>query len=275
MHYEITSPANDRIKWLVRLRDRRHRDSEGVFIVEGERLYQRAIDAGLVPRVTFVSTAGVATTGETVAVAPEALDRASYRSRSRDVLAVFDQMETRLSAIDPGQEPLLLVAENIEKPGNLGAIARSAAAAGASALITVGKAVDPWNPNALRSSTGAIFSLPIALTSWDELEPWLNHLRIPTVAASPDATLTVWQTDLTGPVALVIGAEDQGLSERASSLADARASIPQAEAGVDSLNASVSAGIFLFEAVRQRTADTIGVGRQDGQEPSSSTRPNR
>lgn len=252
MRYQITSPGNEQIKWLVRLRDRRHRDREGVFVVEGERLYRRATSAGLTPRITYVSDTDVATVGQTVSVAPKALAKASYRSVSPDVLAVFGQRETSLSALDPGPDPLVLVAENIEKPGNLGAMARSAAAADVTALITAGDTVDPWNPNALRSSTGALFSLPLAVSSWGELEPWLVERRIRVVALSPDGAQGLWETDLAGPIALVIGAEDEGLSERATALAKERVAIPQSKADIDSLNASVAAAVALFEAVRQR-----------------------
>lgn len=252
--FEITSPSNERIKWLVRLRDRTHRDHEGVFVVEGSRLYQRALDAGLAPQVTFVSDPAIGGVGETVTVAPEVLDKASYRARSQGLIAVFGQLETALDDLDKGSDPLFLIAENTEKPGNLGAMCRTAAAAGVDAVFTVGDTVDRWNPNAVRSSTGAIFSLPVVATSWDELESWVRDRGIRLVAASPDGGTTLWQTDLNGPLAVVVGAEDEGLSERAQSVAHHLVAIPQAETGVDSLNASVAAAVVLFEAVRQRSS---------------------
>lgn len=249
MSYDITSPSNDRIKWLVRLRDRRHRDAEGVFVVEGERLYRRALSAGLDPLITFVSTP-TATVGEPVSVAPEVLDKASYRTRSEGLIGVFPQFEVGLDRIELGSDPLTLVVENIEKPGNLGAMLRTAAAAGADAVVAVGGAVDPFNPNVSRSSTGAVFSVPIAVTTWDQLAPWLEGMKV--VATSPDAAASIWDTDLSGPTAVLIGAEDEGLSERALSAASITVSIPQEKGTTDSLNASVAAGIVLFEAVRQR-----------------------
>lgn len=252
MSYDITSPSNERIKWLVRLRERKHRDSEGVFVVEGERIYGRAIATGLEPVITFVS-ADVRTVGETVRVAPEALDKASYRSRSQGVIAVFPQLSTALGDIELSSEPLILVAEDIEKPGNLGAMMRTAAAAGADALVTVGRTVDPFNPNAVRSSTGALLTLPLAVSSWGDVEPWLTEHGISVVAGAPEGGVPLWEASLLGSVAIVIGAEDAGLSENATSVADQLVAIPQAEAGVDSLNASVAAAVMLFEAVRQRT----------------------
>lgn len=261
MTFAITSPANERIKWLVRLRDRKHRDAEGVFVVEGERLYRRALDAGLEPVVTFVS-GDYSTVGETASVAPDVLDKASYRNRSQGIIGVFPQFEVGIDHITPTPVPLILIAEDIEKPGNLGAMMRTAAVAGADALITVGQTVDPFNPNAIRSSTGALFTLSLAVSSWEATRPWLGKHGIEVVGASPDASVSIWQSDLTGPTAIIIGAEDAGLSEEAWSIAREVVSIPQADAGADSLNASVAAAVFLFEAVRQREHGT-GAGRGD------------
>lgn len=253
MPVDITSPANDRIKWLIRLRDRRHRDEEGLFVVEGERLYRRAVESGLDPVTTFVSTdANVATVGPTLVVAGAALDRASYRQKSQGVIGVFAQLETRLSRLEIPPRPLILVAEDIEKPGNLGAMLRTAGAAGADALIAVGDGVDAHNPNVARASTGALFTVPLAITGWDELGPWLRERGIRVVCASPTATESVWDTPLMGALALVVGAEDEGLSTRAMSHADLSVTIPQITETVDSLNVSVAAAILLFEARRQR-----------------------
>ena len=257
MSPDITSPANDRIKWLVRLRERRHRDNEKVFIVEGERLYRRALAAALLPRVSFVSAdSSVDTVGETLTVAQTALDRASYRNRAEDVIAVFPQLDTRLERLRPSENPLILVAEDVEKPGNLGAMLRTAAAAGADALIAVGEAPDPHNPNAVRSSTGALFTTAVSVSTWDELEPWLEERDVEVLCSSPAAAETIWEVDLTGPVALVVGAEDAGVSEQAVHRADRVVCIPQATGAVDSLNVSVATGVLLFEARRQRIRDT-------------------
>ena len=251
MSFAITSPGNERIKWLVRLRDRKHRDAEGVFVVEGERLYTRALETGLKPVITFVS-GDFDAVGETISVAPDLLDKASYRSRSQGIIGVFPQFDVDIDLVEVSSVPLVLIAEDIEKPGNLGAMMRTAAAAGADVLIAVGSTVDPFNPNALRSSTGAIFTLPLAVSSWKETQTWLEARGIGIVGASPDARALLWETDLTGPIAVVIGAEDAGLSEQARSIARELVRIPQADTGVDSLNASVAAAVVLFEAARQR-----------------------
>jgi TrmH family RNA methyltransferase len=251
---DITSPANERIKWLVRLRERRHRDSEGVFVVEGDRLYTRALAAGLTPVVTFVVPGNdIETRGTTITVAEPAMDRASYRKRSEGIIAVFPHTETRLAALRPPDEAMLLVVEAIEKPGNLGAMLRTAAAAGASGVVATGGDVDAHNPNVARASTGALFTVPLAVADWDELEPWLRSSGTRIICATPSSPNGMWDTDLTGRLALVLGTEDEGVSERAMALADTTVSIPQAAGQVDSLNVSVAAGILLFEARRQRS----------------------
>jgi TrmH family RNA methyltransferase len=256
---DISSPSNERIKWLRRLRDHGHRDAEGVFVVEGERLYRRALQAGLLPIITFVTEPKtVDTVGDVVTVDPTALDRASYRKESQGLIAVFPQLETGLDHLELAQPSLILIAENVEKPGNLGAMIRTAAAAGADALITVGKTIDPHNPNVVRASTGALFTLPLAMSHWDELALWLDEQRIRVVCAAPDASEPLWESDLTGPLALVVGAEDVGLSERALTAADATVLIPHSNAIVDSLNVSVAAAILLFEARRQRSDEQEG-----------------
>jgi TrmH family RNA methyltransferase len=251
VRYDITSPGNERIKSLVRLRERKARDEERLFVVEGERLYQRALEAGLEPTITFVS-GGHQTVGETVTVAPEALDKASYRSRSQGIIGVFPQFETGLGRVESSSVPLLLVIEGVEKPGNLGAMMRTAAAAGVDAVVTVGGTVDPFNPNVVRSSTGALFTLPLAISSWEEATPWLEERGIGVVGASPAGDVALWDADLGGPVAIVVGAEDAGLSEQAAAVARELVAIPQTGPGVDSLNASVAAAVLLFEVVRQR-----------------------
>lgn len=253
---DITSPSNERIKWLVRLRERRHRDAEGVFLIEGERLYRRALDAGLFPRLTFVSAESeTGAVGETLTVAPQALDRASYRQRSQDLIGVFPQIDTTLGAIATSTNPLVLITEDVEKPGNLGAMLRTAGAAGVDALIVIGEKLDVHNPNVVRASTGALFSVPVAVAGWHEVESWLGERGIELAAASPDATSSLWESELTGPIALVVGAEDEGLSDRAVDAATRLLGIPQVTSSVDSLNVSVAAAILLFEARRQRTAD--------------------
>ena len=153
----ITSPANPRVKRVARLRDRRQRDREGVFVAEGGRDVERALVAGL-RAVEVYATDG---RPDATAVSVEAMRRMSYRQSPPDVLAVFETPRRTLADLPAaGQEDLYLVAVGTEKPGNLGAMARTAAAAGCAGVIAAGADVDWFNPNAVRNSTGAVFSLP-------------------------------------------------------------------------------------------------------------------
>jgi RNA methyltransferase, TrmH family len=255
MPYDITSPANERIKRLIRLRDRRHRDAEGVFVVEGPRLVGRAIETGLEPLEIYVddSTPDLAIS-HALAVEPTVLSRASYRKQSEGVIAVFEQLPLRLDQIDTNETPLILAAESIEKPGNLGAMLRTADASGANGFVAVGESTDVFNPNAIRASTGALFSVPVAVCSLDDFGLWLQERSIRLVAASPDSQDTLWDTDMTAASALMVGAEDKGLSESARERSDRLVMIPMSGSS-DSLNTSVSLALLTFEAVRQRAAD--------------------
>ena len=250
MDFEITSAANPRMKRLARLA-RGDRD-DGLFAVEGERLVRRALAAGLEP-VEAYGDGSVTVEGlHPVLVAPGVLDRVSYRERSQGVIAIFERRRSDLEDIVPGEPALVLVGEGLEKPGNLGAILRTGDAVGADAVITVPGEIDVFNPNAIRASTGAVFTVPVASGTVAETRMWLGRHGIELVAADPEATRTVWEADLTGPVALMVGAEDVGLTEEARAAADVLVSIPMA-GSVDSLNASVSMAILAYEAVRQRS----------------------
>lgn len=250
---EITSLGNERVKWLRSLRERRNRDRDGAFLVEGERTYRRALAAGLEPLFTISEFEADWIVGPKALATPAVLDKISYRSTSQGLAAAFTLLDTELDRIQLGASPLVLVAEGIEKPGNLGAMMRTADAVGADAVIVVGDALDIHNPNVVRSSTGAIFTVPVATTDWEELGRWLTDNHLTTHAASPQAETPLWDVDLTHGVAVVIGAEHSGLSPTAKATANAVFAIPHDEVGIaDSLNASVTAAVVLFEAARQR-----------------------
>lgn len=252
---EITSPSNPRIKRLISLRDRRHRDQESVFVVEGVRDLDRAAAAGHRPREIYYDTTRFGEpphrAGIEAAVAAEALDRASYRGHSQGVIAVFPQFDVDLDHLELGPEPLVLVAEAIEKPGNLGALLRTADAIGADALIAADPGTDPFSPNVVRSSTGALFSVPLAVTEIVSAVEWLRSHRVAIVAAHPDASQDLWSADLSGSRALLVGSEHMGLSEVARVAADSAVSIPMLGTS-DSLNVAVSMAVLAYEALRQR-----------------------
>ncbi len=251
--YEITSPTNERIKRLVRLRERSHRDTEGVFVVEGSRLFERALSGGQEPLEVYGDgSTGHSDMNEFVLVEPSVLDKASYRRTSQGLIAIFAQYENELADITLSDPGLVLVTEGLEKPGNLGAMMRTASVAGADAMITVGATTDIFNPNVIRSSTGAVFSLPVVPVDLSSLAAWLEANSMVLIATSPSSDHSMWDRDLTVPCALMVGSEDTGLSAEAIDLADANVKIPMQTSSVDSLNASVSLALVTYEALRQR-----------------------
>jgi RNA methyltransferase, TrmH family len=260
----ITSAQNERVKDLVRLRERRHRDRTTQFVIEGYREIRRAADAGVAMSTLYtcpslflgpnedaligeLETRGV----EVVELAEEPFRKVSYRDRPEGLLVVAPQFGTDLGGLDTGAAPLLLVAESIEKPGNLGTMLRTADAVGADAVIVADATTDPFNPNVVRASTGTLFTVPLAVASTAQTIEWLAEQGVTIVATTPDTDLELWDADLRGPLAVVIGAEQYGLSDAWLQAADLRIRIPMAGMA-DSLNAAMAAGVVLYEAVRQR-----------------------
>ena len=239
----ITSLDNPRVKEVVRLRRSRERRREGLFVAEGPREVTRAAEAGLRLRAVYHAPALLDWEGGEE-VDERVLARMSYRAEPEGVLAVVEVPDRPV----PADATLLLVAVGIEKPGNLGAMARTADAAGADALLVGEARSDPWNPNAIRASTGAVFTLPIVDVTLDEVAA----LPVTRIAAVPGAATRHSDADLTGPEAILVGAEDEGLPAAWRAVADLEVAIPMHARTVDSLNASTSAAVLLYEAVRQR-----------------------
>jgi TrmH family RNA methyltransferase len=239
----ITSVDNARVKEVVRLRSGRERRRSGLFIAEGPREVERARVAGLRIVETYYSPELLEwDVGEPVS--PRVLAKMAYRAEPEGVIAVVEAPVREL----PRDGTLYLVAAGIEKPGNLGAMARSAEAAGADALVVADARADVWNPNAIRASTGAVFTLPVVEASRVDVAA----LPVAIVAADVNASTRYTDADLARPVAIVVGAEDSGLAAEWLAAADERVSIPVADGSTDSLNAATAAAVVLFEAVRQR-----------------------
>jgi RNA methyltransferase, TrmH family len=239
----ITSVDNARVKEVVRLRSGRERRRSGLFLAEGPREVGRARAAGLRIVETYFAPA-LLEWDEGEPVSERVLAKMAYRAEPEGVIAVVAAPQRELPAVGG----LYLVAVGIEKPGNLGAMARSAEAAGADALAVAEARADPWNPNAIRASTGAVFTLPIVEASLADL----TALPLTIVAADVGATTRYTDADLARPTAIVVGAEDSGLGAEWLAAADVRVSIPVAHGSADSLNAATAAAVVLFEAVRQR-----------------------
>ena len=232
------------MKDVVRLRKSRERRRAGLFVVEGRREVERARAAGLRIVATYVAPELIEWPDSAEEVSERVLRKMSYRAEPEGVLAVVEAPRREL----PTSGTLYLVAVGVEKPGNLGAMARTADAAGADALVVADAEADPFNPNAIRASTGAVFTLPVVEATLDQV----RALDVQLVAAVIGAATRHTDADLTRPTAIAIGAEDEGLDDRWRAAADLHVEIPMRGRTVDSLNAANAAAILLYEAVRQR-----------------------
>jgi len=268
----VSSPANPRIRAAARLRDRRERDRTGLSLVDGAREVRRALDSGVEVVEAFVSP-GFAERPDGAAIVERleaggtdwvgatdpALARLAFGDRSEGVVAVIRPPAIGLERLMPPAHPLVVVAEGIEKPGNLGAMLRSADGAGADAVIVADPRTDPFNPNAIRASLGTIFSVPLAAASSGDVLGWLAERGIRVLAASAAAELDYTAADLCGAVALVLGSEADGLSATWQDDRVTAVRIPM-RGVADSLNVSVAAAVLLYEARRQRNGRPAETG---------------
>lgn len=268
---EITSPANPRLKGLVALRRRRAREQSGTTLVEGYEELSLALDAGVRPRAVYhcpelmhdpagrreVVERARAAGAEVVRVSRAAFERTAYREGPDGFLAEVATPGVALADLDPGPDALVLLCEGVEKPGNLGAMLRTADAAGVAAVIAADAVTDWGNPNVVRSSKGTVFAVPVATGSLEEVLDWLVRHDIRLVATTPDTELPHTAADLTRGVAVAVGAEKHGLSQAALHASHQRVRIPMTGL-VNSLNVATSAAVVLYEAVRQRAAGPDG-----------------
>lgn len=262
----ITSLQNPRIKNLVRLRDRRARDEQKIFPVEGYRAISRALEKEVPVRELYYSpdwflganeqdliAAAAAAGARLLELTQPVFAKIAYRDRPEGLLAIVSQWATTLDDLALGDPPFLLVVESIEKPGNLGTILRSADAAGVDAVIVCDPVTDLFNPNVVRSSTGVLFAVDVAIESSPAVIDWLKAKGVRIVATTPHCETLYTRADLTGPLAIVMGSEQFGLSRTWLEACDLPVRIPMA-GQADSLNVAMATLITLFEAVRQRHA---------------------
>lgn len=260
----IASAHNDAVKHLVKLRDRRHRDREKLTILEGYRELTRGLEYGMDILECYFSPEHFLGSNEyplleTMAkkgilvrqLAPQLLEKVSYRDRPEGLLAVARVREHRLEDLPADPNGLYLVAETVEKPGNLGSMLRSADAVNVTGFILCERGTDIYNPNAIRASTGALFSVPLAECSNEEALAWLRKNHIKTLAATPHTDQKYTDVDLTCGVAIIVGAEQTGLTEFWMTQADLPVVIPML-GKIDSLNVSTATTVLLYEAARQR-----------------------
>jgi TrmH family RNA methyltransferase len=266
----LTSTANPRFRAALSLRDRRERARHGRLLVDGVREVARALDAGVAlveifvapgaspePAVDAVVARAAGFGIPIVPVTADLLSRLAYGERASGIVAVASAPATSLEALRlPAEAPIVGILEDVEKPGNLGAVCRSADGAGLDALIAAGTTAapaDPWNPNAVRASLGTVFTLPLAVASTGSVLAWLRDRGLRVVAARVEGSVPYSEADLRGPVALVLGSEATGLTE-AWSGADVTAVRLPMRGRADSLNVAAAAAILFYEARRQRDA---------------------
>jgi TrmH family RNA methyltransferase len=253
----------------VALRRRRVREQAGVTLVEGYQEVLLALTAGVHPQALYycqdlaapgtlgLAARAAAAGAEIIAVSRPVFGKIAYREAPDGWLAVVPAVPASLAALPDGGRagpaPLVLICEGVEKPGNLGAILRTADAAGVTAVIAADPVADWGNPNVVRASKGTVFSVPVAAASSADVLDWLTARPLSLVAASPDASTPATEVDLTGPVALAVGSESDGLPPEWLARADHRVRIPMF-GRADSLNVATSAALLAYEAVRQRLA---------------------
>lgn len=251
----LTSAQNPKFKRLVALREKsRLRRDEGVFVVEGRRELEHCLEAGFEVETVFVCRDichDDIAAPQVFEISKELYAKVAYREGTEGVLAIVRSRELRLEDLKLGSKPLIMVLEGVEKPGNLGAVLRSADAAGADAVIVCDPLTDLWNPNLIRASIGAVFTVPTVCCSSQEAIAWLKARGIRILTAQLQDSSAYYDCDMTGPTAIVMGTEATGLTDPWRQAADAHVLIPML-GRLDSLNVSVSAAILLYEAVRQR-----------------------
>ncbi|NGX60377.1 MAG: 23S rRNA (uridine(2479)-2'-O)-methyltransferase [Chlamydiae bacterium] len=263
---KLTSMQNPQVKAAVKLQNRRERDETGLFLIEGYRELCRASDGGVTIQKVFfcpelflgenedsliaeIESSG----GAAFACAKAVFAKLSYRDRPDGLLGIGVQMKSSLGVLSTqlSQNPLLLIAEGIEKPGNLGSIMRSADGVGVDGVIVCDRCTDIYNPNVVRASVGTLFTLPIVEATGADTFLWLKEHKIQVLATSPSAELEFTEADLRGPVAIVVGTEQLGLTELWMNAADHKVSIPM-KGVADSLNVATATTLLLYEVLRQR-----------------------
>ena len=254
---EISSIQNPKIKQLTALlKKSSERRSRGVFVVEGQRELQHCVEAGFEVKSVFrcrefLNDDFYVKTTACYDVSPKVYEHIAYRGSTEGVVAVVKCRERSLDDLELGETPLIIVLESVEKPGNLGAVLRSADAAKADAVIVCDPLTDLYNPNLIRASIGAVFTVPVVACDSSACIDFLKSKNIQILTAQLQDSSLYYETDMRRGIAIVMGTESTGLTQQWRLAADAHIRIPML-GRLDSLNVSVSAAILLFEAVRQR-----------------------
>jgi TrmH family RNA methyltransferase len=259
----ISSLQNPSVKEAFQLLEKsRLRKSTGLFVAEGLNELKMCQKAGFSFKKLFFCADDISIEEldawfqplkadvEWFSVSAEIMTKLAYRSGVKNAVAVVEAKKTTTSSIKRHNQPLYVVAESVEKPGNLGALLRSADASGTTAVILCDPAVDIYNPNVIRSSVGCVFSVPVLIMSPQETLVFLQNQHVSVFTTYMENAVSIWQQDLTGPTAVVVGTESSGLSDFWRN-AGLNVNIPMF-GNVDSLNVSTAAALIMFEAARQR-----------------------
>jgi TrmH family RNA methyltransferase len=264
----ITSTTNPKIKQAAALRNRRDRDATGLFLIEGYREISRALTGNVIFDQLFYCEELFLGSNENdllfscfkqgaclIKTSSHVFEKISYRDRPDGLLAVAKKMNLTIDTIEEklpkNKNPLIVIAEAIEKPGNLGTIIRSSDAAGVDIVIVANGCTDIYNPNVVRASVGTLFTIPVIETSNEEALSFCKRHQINLLAATPEGKSVYTDVAMTEPLGIIVGTEQLGLSSFWKEACHERVRIPMAGIA-DSLNVAMATTLFLFEAVRQR-----------------------
>lgn len=261
VYEKITSRQNSKIKNIIALQKHSEREGQGCFVVEGIKEISKAVQAGYTvdsaffcPQIFDPLSSRLfenKSLGQIYEVTPDVYEKIAYRENSGGLVVIAKPKPHLPGNAFLPENPLILVLEGVEKPGNIGAIYRTADAAGISAIIISGAKTDFYNPNAIRTSLGCVFSVPTILLPTAGAIEWLKSLNIRILCTHLDAVQPYHICDFTRPSAIVMGTEDTGVSDDWLKASDERIIIPMSGAA-DSMNVSASAAVIIFEARRQR-----------------------
>jgi RNA methyltransferase, TrmH family len=260
----ISSPQNFRIKAAAKLRERKERNTQQLFLIDGLRECQCAWQAKISFTEFFVHEALPRTLAleswldeleqanvPVYVTSSVPFEKIAFGERDCSVVAVAKSWNTELNTLQVPEKPLFLIVEGIEKPGNLGAMLRTASAVGVNAVVATGLGTDWFNPNTVRASLGALFSVPVCYAAVETLVPWLKEHDIKIFAARVNGSVNYTTVNYRDKCAIVVGSEAEGLSSHWNNANSTAISLPM-QGAVDSLNVSVSAAVICYEALRQR-----------------------
>lgn len=253
----ITSTQNPKIKHIVKLReDKRQRQKDDLILVEGFDELTLALNCGLIPQTLLTSPELVTkqlnfSNADVLTLSRNVFEKISHRENPDGWLGIFPTPTFSLDQIKLSEPALVIVAESIEKPGNLGAILRTADACKVDAVLVCDPRVDVWNPNVIRASRGAVFTMPVVEIKSHEAVAWLRSNKMRILSATPSAQEDYHQVNMKESIAIAVGTEDAGLSNYWMEQADLKVKIPML-GKVNSLNVSIATALILYEAIRQR-----------------------